>query len=202
MAGRGDEAKSYLDEALSLSRELKSDDTGAAAWDSGAMRTFTAEISNQPTLPMPKRFRSRYEARIQSSFASRKRTWPRLRFRRNDVQEAISSLRQLVPQADGLGLKYTSVESSIFIAEAMMQIRDRSPARQELERALLLSDKLGMQPLSARAHYLLAVIARESGNASDAQDHYHEALRLLDAMKKDPGAEKLLQRSDFKSYLR
>lgn len=80
-----------------------------------------------------------------------------------------------------------------------MQSRDRAPARQELERALLLSDKLGMQPLSARAHYLLAVIARESGNSSDAQDHYREALRLLDAMKKDPGAEKLLQRSDFKA---
>ena len=80
-----------------------------------------------------------------------------------------------------------------------MQSRDRSPARQGLERALLLSDKLGMQPLSARAHYLLAVIAQESANPSDAQDHYREALRLLDAMKKDPGAEKLLQRSDFKA---
>ena len=29
-------------------------------------------------------------------------------------------------------------------------------AREELERALLLADKLGMQPLSARIHYLLA----------------------------------------------
>jgi cytochrome c-type biogenesis protein CcmH/NrfG len=34
------------------------------------------------------------------------------------------------------------------------------------------------------ARYLLAAIARESGNTSDAQDHYREALRLLDAMKK------------------
>ena len=56
-----------------------------------------------------------------------------------------------------------------------------------------------MQPLSARAHYLLAAIARDSGNSSEAQDNYREALRLLDAMKKDPGAEKLLQRSDFKA---
>jgi Tfp pilus assembly protein PilF len=72
-------------------------------------------------------------------------------------------------------------------------------ARQELGRASLLSNKLGMQPLSAQAHFLLATIARDSGNASDAQDHYREALRLLDAMKKDPGAEKALQRADFKS---
>ena len=55
-----------------------------------------------------------------------------------------------------------------------------------------------MQPLSARSHYLLATIERDSGNRSDALDHYREVLRLLDAMKKDPGAEKLLQRSDFK----
>ena len=56
-----------------------------------------------------------------------------------------------------------------------------------------------MQPLSVRAHYLLATIARDSGNSSEAQDNYREALRLLDAMKKDPGAEKLLQRADFKA---
>ena len=31
-------------------------------------------------------------------------------------------------------------------------------------RALLLSDKLGMQPLSVRIHYLLATIERETGN--------------------------------------
>ena len=56
--------------------------------------------------------------------------------------EAIFSLRQLIQQADDLGLKYTSVECSILMAEAMMQNHDRSHARQELERALVLADKL------------------------------------------------------------
>ena len=46
------------------------------------------------------------------------------------AQEAIASLRPLIQQADDLGLKYVSVESSIFMAEAMMQSRDRDkPAR-------------------------------------------------------------------------
>ena len=121
-----------------------------------------------------------------------------------DVQEkhaqgAISALRPLIQQADDLGLKYVSVESAISMADGMMQNHDYTHAQQELERALLLSDKLGMQPLSARANYLMAVIARDSGNRSEALDHYREALRLLDAMKKDPGAEKLLQRTDFKA---
>jgi tetratricopeptide (TPR) repeat protein len=115
------------------------------------------------------------------------------------AQGAISILRPLIQQADELGLKYISVESSISMAEGMMQSRDYAHARAELERALLLSDKLGMQPLSTRGNYLLATIARDSGNRSEALDHYREALRLLEAMKKDPGAEKLLQRSDFKT---
>jgi hypothetical protein len=85
------------------------------------------------------------------------------------------------------------------MAEAMMQSHDNTRARQELERALLLSDKLGMQPLSAKAHYLLATIEQSSGNSNDAQDHYREVLRLLDVMMKDAGAEKLLQRADFKA---
>jgi hypothetical protein len=98
-----------------------------------------------------------------------------------------------------LGMKYVSVEASIFMAEAMIQIRDAAGARQELERALLRSDKQGMQPLSARARYLLAGISEGSASGSDARDNYGQALRLLDAMKKDPGAESLLQRADFKA---
>ena len=86
---------------------------------------------------------------------------------------------------------------SRYLAAVLRSLEEA--ARQELGRASLLSNKLGMQPLSAQAHFLLATIARDSGNASDAQDHYREALRLLDAMKKDPGAEKALQRADFKS---
>jgi tetratricopeptide (TPR) repeat protein len=199
LAGRGDEAKSYLDEALSLSRELKSDDTGAAALGfRGDACLYSGDLKSA---------HASYTEALQAALRSKdpvfiliaKANLAKVELQEKRVQEASSSLRQLVPQADSLGLKYTSVESSIFIAEAMMQGHDRSPARQGLERALLLSDKLGMQPLSARAHYLLATIAQESGNSSDAQDHYREALRLLDAMKKDPGAEKLLQRSDFKS---
>jgi tetratricopeptide (TPR) repeat protein/predicted Ser/Thr protein kinase len=199
LAGRGDEAKSELDEALSLSRELTNDGVlaetlgfqgdaffyggdfkSAHAWYAQALQA--AARSNEPdTVVIAKANLAKVEVQERRS------------------QEAISNLRPLIQQADELGLKYVSVESSIFMAEGMMQIHDYAHARQELQRALLLSDKLGQQPLSARAHYLLATIERDSGNSSEAQDNYREALRLLDAMKKDPGAEKLLQRSDFKA---
>ena len=198
LAGRGDDAKSDLDEALNLSRELKSDGMVAEALGfQGDAYFYRGDYESA---------RASYAQAVQAAARSKepvtiliaKANLAKVEVRDKHSAEAISSLRQLVQQADDLGLKYISVECSLFMAYAMMQNRDSSHARQELERSLLLSEKLGMQPLSARSHYLLATIERDSGNRSDAQDHYREALRLLDAMKKDPGAEKLLQRSDFK----
>ncbi len=199
LAGRGDEAKSDLDEALSLSRELKADGMVAEALGfQGDAYFYRGDLKSA---------RASYTQALQAAVRSKepdavliaKANLAKIEVREKHTQEAISSLRPLVQQADDLGLRYISVESSILMAEAMMQRHDYAHGRQELERALLLSDKLGMQLLSARAHYLLATIERDSGNSSDAQDHYREALRLLDAMKKDPGAEKLLQRSDLKA---
>jgi len=77
----------------------------------------------------------------------------------------------------------------------MVQIKDYAHAKPELEQILLRSDKLGLQPLSARAHFLLATISRASGNSSDAQGHYRQVVRLLEPMSTQ--AEKVLQRSDL-----
>jgi tetratricopeptide (TPR) repeat protein len=113
-------------------------------------------------------------------------------------QQAITILRPLQLQSEHLGLKYTQVDSSVSMAQAMIQVKDTPHAQQELERALLQADKLGLKPLSAKAHYLLAGIFRGSGDAVEAQLHYQDALQLINAMHADPGADKLLERSDFK----
>ena len=199
LAGRGDEAKGDLEEALSLSRTLKNDEMAAATLGfQGDARFYRGDFQAAHAAyaeALPTAIRSKEPDAVLIAKAN----LAKVGVEEKHTQEAIESLRQLVQQADELGLKYTSVECSIFMAQASLQNHDRARARQELERALLLSDKLGMQPLSARAYYLLATIDREAGNASDARDHYREALRLLDAMKKDPGAEKILERSDFKT---
>ena len=84
----------------------------------------------------------------------------------------------------------------------MMQNRNTAQARQELDRALLRADKSGMQPLSARIHSVLAAMEGAAGNASEAQSHSREALRLLDEMKKDPGAEEPAKARGLQKYLR
>jgi eukaryotic-like serine/threonine-protein kinase len=199
LAGRGDEAKSYLDEALSLSRELKTDGVVAEALGFQGDQSFYRGDFKSARASYVQALQAATRSKEPDTILLAKANLAKVDVQEKRNQEAISSLRSLIQQADELGLKYTSVESSIFMAEAMMQSHDNIRARQELERALLLSDKLGMQPLSARAHYLLATIEQSSGNSNDAQDHYREVLRLLDVMMKDAGAEKLLQRADFKA---
>jgi eukaryotic-like serine/threonine-protein kinase len=199
LAGRGDEAKSYLDEALSLSRELKTDNMVAEALGfQGDALFYRGDFKSAQAL-----YLQALEAAVRSkepdTILLAKVDLAKLHIQEKSAPETISSLRQMIQQADEIGLKYTSVECSIFVAEAMMQNRDYSHAQQELQNTLLLSDQLGTQPLSARAHYLLGKMEQVSGNSNDARDNYREALGLLDTMKKDPGAEKLLQRADFKA---
>ncbi len=110
----------------------------------------------------------------------------------------IPNLRALMQQADEGGLKYSAVECSVFMAEAMLQARDAAHAREELGRALLRSDKLGQQALSAQAHYLLGSIGRETKDNAEARDQFRWVVNTLDTMKKDQGAENLLQRADLK----
>ena len=198
-AGRGDEAKSYVDEALSISRQLKNDGMVAETLGLQGDMLFYAGDSKSAHSSYAQALQAAIRSKEPDTILIAKANLAKVEVQEKSGREAISSLKQLIQQADSVGQKYLAVESSVFLAEAMMQTRDTAHAREELEHALLLADKLGMQPVSARIHYLLATIEAAAGNSNDARDNYREALRLLDVMKKDPGAEKLLQRTDFKA---
>jgi len=198
LAGRGDEAKGYLDDALSLSRELKNDGMvsqtlsfqGDAAYYHGD--TKAAEVFYQQAL------QSATRSKEPDKILVAKINMAGVTIQKGHAQQAIATLRPLLQQAEHLGLKYTQVACSVSLAEAMMQIHDNVHAQPELEKALLQADKLGLKPLSAKAHYLLAGIARASGNQAEAQQHYQDTVQLINTMHSDPGADKILQRSDFK----
>ncbi len=81
----------------------------------------------------------------------------------------------------------------------MVNIKDYPHARQELDRALGTSEKLGLRLQTARIHYLLGETMRLGGNAVDAPAQYQQALAMLDQIKNDPGAEHVLERTDLKS---
>ncbi|GEM_PF-143901 len=196
-AGRGDEAARYLDDALSLARELKND--GMAAQTYGFMGDAVAIRGDF------KSARAYYEKSVQAADHSTeidKQLIAKLALARLTVQEgrgreALPALKALAQKTESMGLKYVSAECSLALGEAMSQARDYSSARGELERVLLRADKLGLQPALARAHYLMGAMARASGKSTDAQDHYRQAVTLLDTISREKGAEKFLQRPDI-----
>jgi eukaryotic-like serine/threonine-protein kinase len=195
--GRGDEAAKYLENALTLSRELKND--GMASQALGYQGDAAFARGDYKTA------KGLYEKADQAA-ARTTETDKKLIAKLNLVQlavqegrgrEAIATLRPLSEKAETLGLKYMAVQCSLLMAEAMVQMKDYAHAKPELEQILLRSDKLGLQPFSAKAHFLLATIARASGKSPEAQDHYRQVLRLLEPMSKQKGAEKVLERSDL-----
>jgi eukaryotic-like serine/threonine-protein kinase len=198
LAGRGDEAKTYLDDALRLAQESKSDEmTAEALGFQGDLHFYNGDAKDAQA-SYAEALKTATSSKEPDAILIAKANLVRAAVQEKRGQEAISSLRQLIQKADEQGQKYVSVEASILLSEAMMQNRNNAEARKELDRALLLADKLGMQPLSAKAHFLLATVNKGSGDSNAAQENYREVLRVLDTMKKDPGAEKLLDRSDFK----
>jgi tetratricopeptide (TPR) repeat protein len=197
LAGRGEEASQYLDKALALARDLKNNGLVAQIYNfQGDALYYKGDIKSA---------RSFYDRALQAANQAKepdKILISKINLARQDVREGraaagLASLRTLAQEADRQGLKYRSLECSIYAAEAMLETKKFEPAKQELERDIAQSEKLGLNPLNMLAQYLLGDVLRESGSAADAQDHYRQALRLLDTMTKDPGADKLLNRWDF-----
>jgi tetratricopeptide (TPR) repeat protein len=198
-AGRGDEAQPSFDEALGLARELKNQGLIAQTLDfQGDSFFYKGDLRSASRL---------YEQATQVASHSNDRhavllanlSLFKVAVKEGAPKNAIAGLKSLAQETDALGLKYLSIEASLYMAEAELASKDYSRTRQDLERTLARSDKLGLRTLSAEIHYLLGTTLRLSGEQKEAGLHYKESVRLLDDVRKEAGAEKLLQRSDLNS---
>jgi eukaryotic-like serine/threonine-protein kinase len=199
LAGRSDDAKSYLNDALNLSRELKNDgmvaQTLAYQGDAAFLRGDSKSARALYEQALEAANRSKEPARILIA----KVAIAKIAATEGSPPPAITSLRQLMQQADDQSVPNVSIDCSVSIAEAMIRSHDYAHAQQQLQRDLLRAEKLSLKPLSARAHFLLAVSFRTSGNQSEAQQQYRDTLQLLDGMKQESGADKIMDRADFKT---
>lgn len=196
-AGRSDEALKALGEALRLARQLKAQALVAQTLNfQGDVAFYQGDSKSARTL---------YQQALQAASQSKDREkvleskirLAKVGVREGHSREAIGSLKDLARKADSLGLKYLSVECSIDLAEAQVNTKDYSHAREALDRALNESEKLGLRTLLARTHYLLATVLRLTGNVPESSSHYGAALRYLDEIEKDTGSDAVLKRSDL-----
>jgi tetratricopeptide (TPR) repeat protein/predicted Ser/Thr protein kinase len=197
-AGRGAESTKPLEEAQVLARGLKNDGLiasilihqGDVHFYEGELKT--ADDSYQQALHLAS------HTSEKDVLLTAKLNLAKVAIAEGHPQSAVSELRSLGTQADTLGTKYISVDSSVSLAEAQIKTKDYPHAREELQRSLSKSEKLGLRLENARIHYLLGTALRLSGSASEAAAQYREALRLLDDIRKEQGAEHVIERYDLK----
>ncbi|MGP0021001.1 MAG: tetratricopeptide repeat protein [Candidatus Sulfotelmatobacter sp.] len=197
-AGRGAESTKLLEEAQALARGLKNDALGASVLNHQGDASFyqgdlkSARDSFQQAVHLAS------HSPEKDVLLTAKLNLARVAIAEGHAVAAVGDLRNLAQQADALGAKYLSVECSVSLAEALIKSKDYAHARQELQRTLSRSEKLGLRLENARIHSLQGTALQLSGNATEAIAQYHEGLRLLDEIRKEKGAEHVIERYDLK----
>ena len=197
-AGRGAEANTSLQEARTLASGLKNDALQAAILDSeGDVYFYTGDVSAALGSYQQAVRLASHTADKDVLLTSRLKL-AKVAVSQGRAQAAIEDLHSLIQQADAMGRKHLGVECSVMLAEALIKTKQYAAAHQELQRALGRSEKLGLRLETAKIHYLLGASMRLGGNPTDAASQYREALRLLDDIRKEPGAEHVTDRYDLK----
>ncbi len=201
-AGRGEEGRKSIDDALSIAQEIKNDSAAAMArnW-LGDFYFYQGDYASA---------RQEYQRALETATHAGDRerillskvSLAKVEVKQGNQQAAVASLKKLSDDADSLGFKSVSVECSVYLAEALVAKKDYVRARAELDKALPRAEKLGLRILQAKAHYLIALSQMGSGSAKEATPHFREAVRILEAASKEDGASRLLERSDLQSAYR
>jgi len=195
--GRSDDAQKSLDEAMNVARELKNQATTAEIQGyQGDNAFYRGDYKAAATLYDEALKTASHASGLDLILVS-KFNVAKVAVRLGRFQSAASLLSKLSGDADSMGLKYVSVECSLYHAEALMNLRSYEPARKELESALNRSEKLGLRALLAESHYLLARDLELAGKAADAPEHYKRAGKILDDIQKEAKTDGIVNRSDL-----
>jgi len=204
LVGRGSESGKALNEASALTSELKNESVHSQILSTrGDAAYYTGDL---------KAARNAYEQAAVAAGKSKdsqniliaKMNLARVAIADGHSQSAVAELRAAIQQADILHLKYYWLRSRVDLSEALIKTKDYSHARQELENALSVSEKLVLRVETARIHFLLgealsADKTHAAGSANEADREYRLAMNLLDDLKKEPGAEHVLDRYDLRT---
>ncbi|HYB76752.1 MAG TPA: tetratricopeptide repeat protein [Candidatus Bathyarchaeia archaeon] len=197
LLGRWDEAQKNLDQALELARELKNNSVIAQILSFQGDRFFYRGESGAARSLFEQALQAAERTSDREQVLMAKFNLAKLAVKEGHAREQLGGLEALTEQAEKAGLQYLAVESSITLAEALIESKDYSRALKLLDHSLRQSDKLGLEASLAKGQYLLADVLRLSGKETEATHHYAEAHRILDAIAKEAGTGEVLKRRDF-----
>ena len=200
--GRWDEGQKYLEDAVKQATQVKNDVVLSQALNYLGDSHFYAGDYGAA--------RQQYDRALQVANRAKNHEWEtvsqfnlaKLDVVQNRSAAAIPVLKKLVDETETVGRRAESVQASIYLAEALIDTGKPQDAQQELDRALNRAEKLGLMIEQARAHYLMGEIYSKTGKTNQYAPQYQEAVRILEAISKQNGASRLLDRSDLKDMYR
>jgi tetratricopeptide (TPR) repeat protein len=197
--GRFDDAAKAFNDAMDVARELKNQFLIAQISErQGISFLYRGDLKSAKPL-LEKALQTASSTGDHNLILETRLGAIKLAQKQGQIQAITRDAKNLANDADAIGLKYLAVEASSYYAEGLLHGRDYSRAEQELVRALEQSDKLGLHMLSARNNFLYGELLRTTDKSTEAAGHYREAVRIIDEIRKEPGAETLLQRPDLQS---
>ncbi len=199
-AGRGDESSKLLDEAEAIAREVKNDVLMAKILNTrGDVAFYRGDIKGADQF-YKSALALAVHAKDNDTLVLSKLNVARMAIAQGHSKEALGMLRPLM-NSSGTANAYLSLQSAIAYAQAEVETGDYVHAEHDLEQNLIRSEKAGTRLDSARINYLLGTSMRLRGTAEKGRSSYYygETLRLLDAIRADPGAENVLHRADLKT---
>ena len=200
--GRWDEGQKYLEDAVKQATQVKNDVVLSQALNYlGDSHFYAGDYGTA---------RQQYDRALQVANRAKNHEWEtvsqfnlaKLDVVQNRSAAAIPVLKKLVDETETVGRRAESVQASIYLAEALIDTGKPQDAQQELDRALNRAEKLGLMIEQARAHYLMGEIYSKTGKTNQYAPQYQEAVRILEAISKQNGASRLLDRSDLKDMYR
>jgi tetratricopeptide (TPR) repeat protein len=197
LAGRGEEAKGNLQEALTLAQKLKHQSVTAQILNfQGDLFFYQGNFrSAKPLFEQALRLASSTSDR--PLILASKINLAKVALKEGRGQATINSLKTLAEESGTLRLKYLSTECSVYLGEAFLNGKDYLRAREQLEEAKRKSGELGSRALQARCQFLMGTTLRLSGQDAAASSHYDEAFQLIEEIQQEAGNDTILKRADL-----
>jgi eukaryotic-like serine/threonine-protein kinase len=195
-SGRLDEAQTALDAAQAVAHDLRGDAPSAAILiTQGDIDRYRGNLSSAGP-EYQKALRAIGHKDDKTLTAAAQLGLAQVTLRQGREREAAKLLSSLLEKKLP-ATRSISIQIATTYADALIRTKDAARAKQILLANLGDVEKAGMRPQAATIYYLLGLAAKSHGDMEEAASYSSQAVKAIDAIRAEPGGDKILQRADL-----
>jgi tetratricopeptide (TPR) repeat protein len=196
LIGHFDDAQKNLDAALTLARSLHNDALAGKILNLQGESLFYQGNFTAARSLFDQALQSASREKDRAQILKVKFNLARLEVQQGHATAALSSLGESVKAADAARLSYLSLQGSLYLGQALVQLKKYPEAQKELESVLRKAQDQGFKSLLPQVHYWLAMSLRGS---LEGAEHLRQAQKALQDMRNECHSDDLLKREDLKA---